>query len=277
MTETLFERYPLAAQPVSTSAGDQPTPYHVYDGHVLLIGGTADFDGVASMLANEQISPVRTESGRALMAIYVANETEASHGPHTELQISFYVSHQPTIAVKDGPFAAVHFLISDANARQMCHMIWNNSVETVAYNREVLGLTPRLATSEFSRRAGQVDFAFHDAESAALLAQGSVHEATRQPLGAVVALFRSFGVRRALAAASMKEVAVKVVNPVNDVLSRNADAQTVSVSDTIVTQRFDPTNDWLEIAGNSPYSRLDFRPTFVQHMRGFKMVYLNPE
>ena len=28
----------------------------------------------------------------------------------------------------------------------MCHMLWNNTPETVAYNREILGLTPELAT-----------------------------------------------------------------------------------------------------------------------------------
>ena len=42
MTESLFERHPLADEPVSTSAGPQPTPYHVYDGHLVMVGGTAD-------------------------------------------------------------------------------------------------------------------------------------------------------------------------------------------------------------------------------------------
>ncbi|NJN81402.1 MAG: hypothetical protein HC802_03390 [Caldilineaceae bacterium] len=277
MKRSLFERYPLAAQPVQTSAGDQPTPYHVYDGHLMMIGGSADLDAVSRLLAGEQIYPAKTESGRALMAMYVADETEASHGPHTELQFSFYVSHQPTAPVKDGPFAPVHFLVSDPDARQMCFGLWNDTEKTVAYNREVLGLTPELATSTFARQAGQVDFTFHDVEGGALLASGSIHEAARQPLNAVGSLFRSFGVRQALAAASMKEVAVKVVNPINDLLPRNADAQTISASDVIITQHFDPARDKIEIAADSVYSQLDFRPTFVQHMRNFKMVYLNPQ
>ena len=44
----------------------------------------------------------------------------------------------------------------------------------------------------------------------------------------------------------------------------------------MVTQLFDPAHDRLELAAGSAFSRLDFRPTFVQHMRGFQMVYLNP-
>ena len=103
-----------------------------------------------------------------------------------------------------------------------------------------------------------------------------MHEAQRQPLGAVVALLRSFGLRQALRAAATKIVEVKVVNPINEILPRNADAQTLSTYDLIRTQLFDPDRDRLEIAGDSVFGRLDFTPTFVQHMRGFKMVYLNP-
>ncbi|MEZ4664823.1 MAG: hypothetical protein R2911_45415 [Caldilineaceae bacterium] len=277
MPKTIFEQYPIVAQMVQTSMGPQPTPYHVYDGHLILIGGTAEYAAVSRLLANEQVIPARTTSGRALMAIYVADETEASHGPHTELQYAFYVSHQPTTPVQDGPFAPVHFVISDPLARQICYMLWNNTAETVAYNREILGLTPELATSTFERRNGRVAFAFHNAASGKRLANGDVHEAARQPLNAVGALFRTFGIRQALRSAAMKQVPVKVVNPITKVLPRNADAQTIAEPAQMVTQLFDPQQDRLEIAGDSVYGQLDFRPTFVQHMRGFKMVYLNPE
>jgi hypothetical protein len=85
MKQSIFEQYPLAEQKVQTSTGEQPTPYHIYDGHLMLIGGSADYDAVAALLAGEQVYPAKTESDRALMAIYVADETQASHGPHTEL------------------------------------------------------------------------------------------------------------------------------------------------------------------------------------------------
>jgi hypothetical protein len=159
----------------------------------------------------------------------------------------------------------------------MCYRIWNNSAETVAYNRGILGLAPELAASTLSRQNGRFAFAFHDVESGDLLARGDVRQPTHQPLDAVIALFRSFGLRQAMRSASMKIVDVKVVNPINEWLPSNADAQTYSTSDNMVTQRFDSDHDQLEIAADMPFGQVDFTPTFVQHMHGFKMVYLNPE
>ena len=85
MKQSIFEQYPLAEQKVQTSTDEQPTPYHVYDGHLMLIGGSADYGAVAALLAGEKVYPAKAELGCALMAIYVADETQASHGPHTEL------------------------------------------------------------------------------------------------------------------------------------------------------------------------------------------------
>lgn len=277
MTPTIFERYPLAEEPVMTSAGPQPTPYHVYDGHLLLIGGHADFHAVQKLLVNEQLHPARTVSDRALMALYIADETKASHGPHTELQCAFYGSHQPTAPVRDSPFAPIHYLITEPLARQLCFMLWNNTPETVAYNREILGLTPRLATSTVERAGGHIRFRFDDVESETLLLQGEVHEAPRQPLDAVGALFRAFGLRQALRAAAMKEVSVTVVNPVSAVIPRNADALTIAAPQQIITQLFDAKKDRLKIPSDSAFGQLDFQPTFAQHMRGFQMVYGNPQ
>lgn len=44
----LFRRYPLAGE-VRLSTGPAPTPYHVYAGHGLFIGGTADLAAVRAL------------------------------------------------------------------------------------------------------------------------------------------------------------------------------------------------------------------------------------
>lgn len=277
MPHPIFEQFPLRSEPVQTSTGPQPTPYHVYDAHAVLIGGTADYAAVARVLASEQVTPAQTTSGRALMAVWAVDEPSASHGPHTELQFSFYVAHgKQKITVKDGPFAALQFLLSRAEGRQMCYGLWNNTAEVVAYNSEILGLTPRLMRSEFSFPAGRVQFAFYDAQSGALLARGDVHHAKNPPLDATIALFRNFGFGAALRAASMKTIETKVVNPISPHLPRNADAPTIASPDALIPQLFDPRQDKLTIAV-APYAQLDFQPTFVEHLRGFKMVYLTPE
>ncbi|MBU6359042.1 MAG: hypothetical protein KGS46_03355 [Chloroflexi bacterium] len=48
----------------------------------------------------------------------------------------------------------------------------------------------------------------------------------------------------------------------------------MSASDTLVAQLFEPAHDKLALLDGT-YSALDFKPEFVEHMRGFKMVYLN--
>ena len=47
-THPLFTAYPLQNN-LEISVDNVPTPYHVYDGHGLLIGGTADFATVAHL------------------------------------------------------------------------------------------------------------------------------------------------------------------------------------------------------------------------------------
>ena len=104
----IFQQHPLSKEMVQTSVGAQPTPYHIYDGHAVLIGGTADLAAVKKLLHNERVVPVQTQSGRALMALWAVDEPVASHGAHTEMQVSFYVTHQPTAPVRDGEFAPLN-------------------------------------------------------------------------------------------------------------------------------------------------------------------------
>ena len=273
---SIFERHPLAGERVQTSTGPQPTPYHVYDGHAVLIGGTADLRAVQALLAGEHVLPVRTESGRALMAVWATDEPEAIHGAHGELQVSLYVSRRELPPVPDRPFAILRLLLEEPDARQMCHGLWNDTTEVVAFNREVLGLKARLARASFERQAGRVRFSYHDAETGEPLALGNVREQKRPSMAATTALFRTFGFGGALRAAKTDVVENRVVNPVGDVIPRNDEALTLSSSDKIVAHLYDPARDQVEITA-APYAGLGFEPEFVEHLMGFKLVYLEPE
>lgn len=271
----IFQRYPLSAEAVQTSTGPQPTPYHVYDGHAVLIGGTADLASVKKLLQHEHVLPAQTQSGRALMAVWAVDEPQASHGAHTEMQVSFYVTPKPVAAVRDGAFAVLNFLLNTPGASQLCHGLWNNTPNVVAYNREILGLAPRLARSVFHYATDRLQFEFEDAASGQPLMRGDVRMLARQPMGAAMALIKSFGFVKAMQAAAINTVQTYVTNPIGAVLPHNANALTVSASDTLVAQLFEPTHDKLVLLDGT-YSALDFKPEFVEHMRGFKMVYLNP-
>jgi hypothetical protein len=176
----------------------------------------------------------------------------------------------------DEPLAILKALLGNTGVCQMCHGLWNNTREVVAYNHEILGLTPRLSKTEFTRIGGRVQFSFTDAEDGALLARGNVREMARPPMNATSEMFRSFGLMGALRAASAKVVSVGVMNLVNPALPRNAIAKTFAANEGVVTQLFDPAQDSLEIA-HPLYASLGFEPKFIQHMRGMKMVYLEPK
>jgi hypothetical protein len=210
------------------------------------------------------------------MAVWIAQEPEASHGAHGELQMSFYVSREPLPPLPDGAFGLLRFMLEEPLARQMCHGLWNDTAQVVAYNREILSLDARLGRFELERENGRFRFTWRDAAGDAVIARGDLREGKRPTLGATGALFKTFGFRGALRAAAAKTIELRVVNPIGDVLDRNADARTISSIDDTATHLFDPRRESLEILAG-PYADLGFRPEFVQHMRGFKMVYLEPE
>ena len=148
-----------------TSAGPQPTPDYVYDGHLVQIGCAADLSTVKHLLVGEQIIPVETKSGRALMGIWVAEEPKASHGPHVEQYISLYVSRQPVPPIDDRPFARLHALLTDPDVLQLCRVKKDRVESTVEryaalnfwseYIEHINGLqlvyrTTELTTSEHS-------------------------------------------------------------------------------------------------------------------------------
>ena len=142
----LFKAYPLDGER-QTSVGPVPTPYHVYDGQGVLIGGTADSARVSELLRAERVHPIKMRDGRALMGVWVVDFTDASLGPHKELQFSILVSHEPVAPVEDHPFALLKALFVNPAARMFCYRLWNDSPTAVAYNRELLGLPAALALS----------------------------------------------------------------------------------------------------------------------------------
>lgn len=270
----LFHQFPLAEER-QISVGLVPTPYHVYDGHGLLIGGTADLDTVSDLLQNEQVYPMRTVDGRALMAIWVCDFTDASLGPHNELQFTFAVSHKPTAPINARPMTLIRAIFANPDTRLLCHGLWNNTDKAVAYNREVLGLDARLNHGQGSRSNGQKSFSFRDV-AGGIIFEGRVNEARRTPGKVGWELLRLLGVRQSIRAASQPIIATRVVNTLSPAIPYNADAMVYLAPDTSVVQFFDPAADAISF-GQEPYRSLDFIPRYYQHFTPFRFVYLFPE
>ena len=159
------------------------------------------------------------------MAVWAVDEPQASHGAHTEMQVSFYVTPKPVAAVRDGAFAVLNFLLNTLGARQLCHGLWNNMPNVVAYKCEILGLAPCLARSVFYYDAAdRLQFEFEDAASGQPLMRGNVRMLARQPMGAAMVLIKSFGFVKAMRAAAIKTVQTYATNPIGAVLPHNASA-----------------------------------------------------
>ena len=270
----LFTQYPLNGEQ-EISVGRVPTPYHTYDGHGLFIGGTADLGNIKTVLKNENVQPMQTMSGRAIMGIWIVDFTEASLGAHNELQFSILVSHQPTPPIEDHPLTLLKALFVNPAVRMFCWRLWNDSETAVAYNRELLGLNAQLTQGSIQRQNGQKQFHFAN-EAGEPIFEGQVCEATQTSPKVGWSLMRLLGLRQTIRALRQPYLEAKVVNPISDVLPYNADAQSFLASDPPIVQFFDPATDGMNIY-HSETAVLNFQPYFVEHFAPFRFVYLHPE
>jgi hypothetical protein len=276
-THALFQKYPHSGTE-NISTGQVPVPYHVYRGRCLLIGGTVDLRASQHLLETEDVAPVATHGGRGLMGIWVCDFQDASLGPHQELQFSILVSREPEILVPDHPFAGLQALALNPNVAMLAHSIWNDQSDAMAYNQELLGLNANLAEGKITQDpTGQrLDFHFSNAASRAWLLQGRVKTAPRTPLNAAWSLMRLFGFRGMREFSSQPWLNARVINPKGPIIPRNATAQTFTKNEREILQFWDPTSDRIQLH-SAQYQTLGFQPSFVEHMLGFKFVYLPPK
>ncbi|MCC6455856.1 MAG: hypothetical protein IT328_12970 [Caldilineaceae bacterium] len=270
----LFQTYPLSGT-AQISTGEVPLPYQIYDGYGAFIGGTADLAKVRQLLANEEVQPVQNEAGRALMGIWLCDFTQASLGPHHELQLSIFVASgelEPVSAHRLGLLAA---MLTRPDMQMLCHGLWNNTPVVVAYNRELLSLDARLSDSTMHCTAQALSSTVKDAERGAPLLESKLSKPTQASVGATFGLLGQMGLGRALRISRQPWVEMKIVNPLGVKLLHNGTAMAYTSNAANRVRYFDPKHDLLRLDA-VPYATLDFQPEFVQHMAGFKFVYQEP-
>lgn len=273
-THPLFQRFPLQRE-ATISTGNVPTPYHIYDGYGAFIGGTADMKAVQTLLANEQVEPIRTQSGRALMGIWVCNFEEASLGAHHELQFSIFVTRSDVAPLQDAPLALLAAMLNEPHLEMMCHKLWNNTPVVVAYNRELLSLDAHLSSSHIERQGNDLQFDIREAGDNAPVLQGSLSGVSKPSLSGNMALMRLLGLRKTFAVTQQPVIEMSIVHPVGVGVDRNGIAKAYTKTDANNIHLFKADRDRLQFGAN-PYGELDFKPQFSQYMTGFKFVYLAP-
>lgn len=270
----LFQQFPLNGT-ATISTGVVPTPYQIYDGYGAFVAGTADLAAVQRLLQPETVIPIQNHAGRALMGIWLCDFTDASLGPHHELQFSIFVSRQPVPPIATQPLSLLAAMLTQPALEMLCHGLWNNTPTVVAYNRELLSLNAKLAQSQISRDQRQMSVDVSNAASSAPILTATLGKPSQASLRATLALAGQLGWKQTMQANRRPWVTMRVVNPLGVGLPRNAVAQAMTKNATNILRYFEPATDRLTIH-QSPYSALDFHPQVVQHMSGFKFVYLNP-
>jgi hypothetical protein len=271
----LFKQYPLNGT-ATVATGSVPTPYHIYDGYGAFIGGTADLAAVQQLLQPEQVTPIQITDGRALLGVWICDFSDASLGPHHELQCSIFVARQPVAPIAPQPVSLLAAMLTRPEIQMLCHGLWNNVPTVVAYNRDVLSLNARLTTSTIAKDARQLTFQFSDPVTSAPIAMGRLSRPQQPSWRASLALMAQLGLGQTLRISRQPCVPMAIVNPIGVRLPCNAVAQALAKNATNNLRYFDPATDLITF-GDSPYRALHFEPQIVQHMDGFKFVYLQPE
>lgn len=270
----LFGTHPLTGTAVLSSGETVSTPYHIYDGTILLVGGTADAGAARHLLRREHLTPLLDTAGRALMAVWVCDFTDAHLGAHHELQLSIFAAYRPLPPVRAHRFAIYRLLSVEPATMMICHGLWNSTPLVVTYNREVLGLDARLSVSELDLAAGR--FRVKDAASGQPIAAGELPAPHHQPGADLRQMVSHVGLRGMLRQMRSPFVQVPVVNPITDHLPENWIARTYTKTDRQLIRSFDTARDRLTIT-HPEYAPLDFQPMFVQHGFGVRFVYHCPQ
>lgn len=271
--DSLFLDFPLDGE-IKLGGEKLTTPYHIYDGDLLSIGGTIDYRAARDLLAKEYLTPLIDENGRALAAFWVADFTDANLGPHHELQFSLFAASVPGPAIPAGRYAIFHALAARPDTKMVCHGLWNNTKRVVRYNSEHLFLDAGYALSTIKHTNGRVEFEFLN-PSGKMLLRGKVCPGRFQLPGPLWRMIRQVGFRGMIQALRANYIEVPVVNTRSATARENLVSRTYSRSNRQILAPFSK-EDRIEI-GHPPYATLDFRPDYVQNSRGVGFVYLRPE
>ena len=276
MTEAahpVFAQAPIRGD-ISLSVGPCPVPYHIYDGHGVLITGDGDAAALAPIFADQDVFQVLGAGGAAQLGLFVCQFTAASLGPHLEAHLVALASPTSGARVAEDPYAMMAALGTRPDWGLLSLHLWNDTDRVLAYNSEYLGLQAHRITGHVTldRNAVQFDFA---TDTGPLLT-GQLHRAARSDARAMWRFLRLMGLRKALQAGRQRQSESAVINRKCAVLPDNRRARTLCAPDRMVVQALRPDRDDITLHDPqlAPYC---FAPKVMQHLSPFRFVYLHPD
>lgn len=269
----IFSRFPLRGE-VSLSTGSAPKPYHVYDGHGLVIVGHCDAEALAGGFAGQDVHPVQTEGGKGILVLFICDFAEASHGPHLEFHITALAAPQTGQRLSDEPAAALAALATRKDWGVLSLHLWNDLAGVVAYNTEYLGLDARECAGRVDIAGDRLSFEF--SEGSTPLISGDVRQNARSDTGLMLQVMRKLGWSGLLEAIRRKPAEARVINRKSDVIARNGRALTLTAPDTMVVTEVKAGPDQIDFA-TGPLAAYGFVPEIMEHVTPFRFVYVHPD
>jgi hypothetical protein len=277
-TQDLFQQFPLRSL---QEVPDGVVPYHVYNGSVLLIGGTANLAPVRALLDNQSLEPVRTTRGEALISLWVCNFTQSSLGPHKVLHAGVSVALDALPPVEAQPLALLETVLTMPQVGMYCQRTWTDEARVAIYQSELFGLDVHLAQGESSQDplGSSLEFEFWDVSDGETLLSGRVRERAYTTPRPALALLRRLGLSGLLQVSRQPNFSLRVVPPCGKKKPDGRLSERISQiywrRQRSVTQFFNPHSDRLALS-SAVYSGVEFHPQFIERLEGFKMVYLLP-
>ena len=274
------EGHPLFAQAgptgeVQLSSGSAPTPYMVFDGQGLLIVGHCEAAAIAESFAGQDVFPVLTTGGQAVLILFVCDFRSASHGPHLEFHVTCLAAPTPGEVIPDTAAAALAALARRRDWGVLSLHLWNDTAPVVAYNTEYLGLQARACTGQITLHSDRMAFDFADAGGGALV-KGQVRLKKRSDSRLMGQVISALGWRGMWDAVRRKPALAHVINRKSAPLPRNGRALTRTAPDKMIVTAFDATQDRLTFE-DPALAALGFRPLVLEHLWPFRFVYHHPD
>lgn len=269
----LFSAHPLSGT-IEVTEGEFPVPYHVYDGHGLILGGTCDPAALDFSFTGQDVYPVLTESGQGLAVLFVCDFPHASHGPHREVHFAALACATANQSLPDDPAALFAAIGTRQDWGVLSLHLWNDDPGVVAYNHEFLGLNAHLAYGEIDL-AHRFSFSFTD-QAGAPLVSGDVSHNRRSDSGFMFRVMRHMGLRGTFNAARTRHAEAYVINRKGPYMSRNLKARTLTAPDKMVVSQFRPDQDRLEMQ-HPILEQYSFQPTCLEHISPFRFIYFPPD
>lgn len=272
LKQQLFQRFPLDGS-VFVAGEKLTTPYHIYDGTMLSLGGTVDGEVAARFLKAEDLEPVLDTDGRALAAIWICDFIKANLDAHHELQISLFATRCQVKPVRANEFSFYSALKDIPDIMMVCHGLWNNTERVVRYNQEHLLLNARLAKSKVDFSGDNWTFEFRDV-GGQLIAEGSVTATRRQRARATWKIAREMGVRGLLNRLRAPFFEMTVVNTRRQDEVRNHFCATYTACKKPFIRC--STNQDLIFIKEPLYAELGFRISVVQMLNDIGFIFMQP-